>query len=148
MASKKLILILLCVIAMTFVVVGCGGDDDKSPAAPPVDTAPPALPSGLSAQYSQDSQSATVSWDQNVTDSDFAGFLVSRSSYDMQPEALVSEPQAANSYQDNDLGTAGRVVTYYVYAVDESGNVSAASTVAIEMEPAPQPANGRDYLAD
>ena len=94
MASKKFILTLLCITAMTFVVVGCGGDDDPAPVAPPVDTAPPALPSGVSAQFSAEAQTATISWDQNVTDNDFAGFLVARGSYDLAPVELVSEPQA------------------------------------------------------
>ena len=132
MASKNLILTLLCIAAMTFVVVGCGGDDD-SPAAPAVDTAPPALPSGVAVQYSPAQQSANLSWDQNVTDSDFAGFLVSRGSYDLEPVELVTQPQAANSYLDSDLDGAGRQVTYYIYSVDESGNVSAAASIDIDM---------------
>jgi len=148
MASKKFILTLLCITAMTFVVVGCGSDDDSSPAAPVVDTAPPALPGGVSAQFSAANQSASVSWDQNVTDNDFAGFLVSRGSYDMDPEALVDEPQVGNSYQDSDLDGAGRQVTYYVYSVDNSGNVSAAATVSVEMPEAPAPAGGRHIQAD
>ncbi len=147
MASKKFILTLLCIAAMTFVVVGCGSDDD-SPAAPVVDTAPPALPGGMSAQYSQASQSASISWDQNVTDNDFAGFLVSRGSYDMAPAALVDEPQVGNSYQDSDLDGAGRQVTYYVYSVDSSGNVSAAATVSVDVPSEPAPANGRQIQAD
>ncbi len=136
MASKNLILTLLCVTAMTFLVVGCGSDDD-SPAAPVVDTAPPALPSGLGVQYAAVSQTATISWDQNVTDNDFAGFLVSRGSYDMAPEDLVTQPQTINRYQDDNLAGAGRQVTYYVYSVDENGNVSAASTVQVTLDNAP-----------
>jgi hypothetical protein len=148
MASKKLILTLLCVAALTFAVTGCG-DDDSSPTAPAVDTAPPALPSGLTADYAPGSDSATLSWDPNTTDSDFAGFLVSRSSYDMDPEALVSEPQAASSYEDDDLASVGRLVTYWVYSVDRSGNVSAAASLTIEQDAAPAPAgDGRDYQLD
>ena len=142
MASKNLIVTLLCITAMTLVVVGCGSDDNTSPAAPVVDTAPPALPSGIAAQYSPVAQSATITWDQNMTDADFAGFLVSRGSYDMDPYALVSDPQVSNNYQDSDLVGAGRQVTYYVYSVDTSGNVSAAATVSVDQDAAPAPAGG------
>jgi hypothetical protein len=131
MASKKFILTLISVLALTFMVVGCGSDDD-SPAAPAVDTAPPALPGGLQADYAPHQDVVTVTWDANVTDADFAGFLVSRGDYDLDPVELVDAPQAANSFQDSDLDGAGRQVTYYVSSVDESGNVSAAATVVVD----------------
>ena len=98
-----------------------------------VDTAPPALPASLSVDYSSLQHTATVSWGQNVTDGDFEGFLVSRASNRQDPVAIVSDPQAANSYQDDDLVDAGRQVTYYVYSVDTSGNVSAAATVSLDL---------------
>ena len=143
MASKNLILTLFCVTAMAILVVGCGGDDDSAPAAPVVDTAPPALPDGLSAHYSAELQTASVTWNQNVTDSDFEGFLISRASYDMAPAELVGQPQAANSYQDDNLDGAGRQVTYYVYSVDTSGNVSAAATIAVDLGVVPAPDGDR-----
>ena len=133
MASTKHILTLFCVMtALTLVTTGCGSDDN-SPAAPVVDTAPPALPASLSVDYSSLQHTATVSWGQNVTDGDFEGFLVSRASNRQDPVAIVSDPQAANSYQDDDLVDAGRQVTYYVYSVDTSGNVSAAATVSLDL---------------
>jgi hypothetical protein len=133
MASKKLILTLVCLTALSMLTMGCGSDDDSSPTAPVVDTAPPALPSGLDVDYAAIQRQATVSWDSNVTDSDFAGFLVSRGSYDYEPEALVAEPQAATTYVDNDLVGVGRQVTYYIYSVDTNGNVSAASTMTLNL---------------
>jgi len=84
---------------------------------------------------------ATVSWAQNVTDSDFDGFLVSRGSYDLDPVAVVSDPQSANSFQDTDLDGAGRQVTYYIYSVDTSGNVSAAATVSVNLDEQAPPAD-------
>jgi len=141
MASNKLLLTLMCLTALTLLTVGCGSDNDSSPAAPVVDTAPPALPSGLDAAYASGQQSATISWDLNVTDSDFEGFLVARGSYDLEPVVLVDEPQAANSFEDDSLMGVGRRVTYYIYSVDTSGNVSAASTVSVDLSdeaPGPQ----------
>lgn len=143
MASNKLLLTLMCLTALTLLTVGCGSDDDNSPVAPVVDTAPPALPSGLDAAYASSQQAATISWDLNVTDSDFYGFLVYRGSYDFEPVALVDNPQTANSFQDDSLEGAGRQVTYYIYAVDTNGNVSAASTISIDLVvDAPGPIRG------
>ncbi len=143
MASNKLLLTLMCLTALEFLTVGCGSDDDSSPAAPVVDTAPPALPSGLDASYASRQQAATISWDVNVTDSDFDGFLISRGSYDLEPVVLVDEPQTANSFQDNSLEGAGRQVTYYIYAVDTNGNVSAASSISLDLsDDAPEPRGG------
>ena len=137
MASKKFFITILCVTALSILAVGCGSDNDSNPAAPVVDTTPPALPSGLTADYSARQHAATISWDMNVSDADFAGFLVSRSSYDNDAVELVSEPQAAASYFDADLLSAGRQVTYYIYAVDAAGNVSAAASISVDVEADP-----------
>ncbi len=134
MASKKLILTLTCIAALAFLAVGCGSDDD-SPTGPVVDTAPPALPSNLQAVYDEAQAAAVISWAPNTTDADLAGYLVSRASYDLDPVELVSAPQSANQFQDADVASCGRQVTYYISAVDESGNVSAAATVALEFQP-------------
>jgi hypothetical protein len=139
MASKKLITTLVGLGIMAL-VVGCGSDDD-SPTAPVTDTAPPALPGNLAVDYAAPQDQVTVTWDANVTDADLAGYLVARASYDGDPVQLIDAPQAANSFQD-DLGECcGRLLTYYVYSVDTSDNVSAAATVTLQM-PAPEP--GRD----
>lgn len=132
MASKKITLALMA-LGLMALMVGCSSDDD-SPAAPVVDTAPPALPGNVAVELVSDE--ATVTWDANVTDADLAGYLVSRGSYDNAPEALVTEPQAANSYADELGECCGRQVTYYIYSVDTSDNVSAAATVTLQL-PAP-----------
>ena len=137
MASKKIFLTLMCLTALTFVAVGCG-DDDSNPVAAAVDTAPPVLPSGLDLQYAAVDRAVTVSWDQNVSDADFAGFLVSRAAYDGEPVALVDEPQAAPYFEDADVDF-GRVVTYYIYSVDTSGNASAAATVTLNLDDSVDP---------
>ncbi|HOX25862.1 MAG TPA: hypothetical protein PLL30_10165 [Candidatus Krumholzibacteria bacterium] len=140
MASKKLILILVGLAALGFGAAGCGSDDDN-PAAPPVDTAPPALPSGLAVSYVPADQTVTVTWDANVTDHDLEGYLVSRSNYDLAPVDLTAEPQEETSYEDANLSGCGRYVTYYVYCVDHHGNVSAGATISVELYTGAEPAN-------
>lgn len=142
MASNKLTLI-FAALSIAALLVGCSGDDDSSsnPVAP-VDTAPPALPGNLAVDYAAEQHTATITWDQNVTDADFAGFLVSRGSYDGSPVELVDTPQTANSFQD-DVDGCGRLVTYYIYSVDTSGNVSAAATVSLTI-PVPDEDEDRD----
>ncbi len=141
MASKKLILTLTCIAAVAFLAVGCGSDDDGSPTAPVVDTAPPALPSNLQAVYDEAQAAAVISWDPNTTDADLAGYLVSRASYNRYPVELVSAPQSETRFEDADVASCGRQVTYHIFSVDQSGNVSAAATVALEFEPDPESAD-------
>lgn len=145
MASKKTTLIIasLSIIAL---LVGCGSDNDSNPAAPVVDTAPPALPGNPAVQFTADQSTAIVTWDDNVTDADFAGFLVSRGSYDNDPVVLVGTPQTASQFADQLAQDCGRQVTYYIYSVDTSDNVSAAATVTLEI-PAPAGERGLDRIS-
>ena len=133
MASKKNRLILVCVSALLLAATGCGSSS-SNPTSPPVDTQPPTLPSGLAVDYAPRHQTATISWDANVTDLDLAGYLVYRGIFDREPVALVSAPQAATYFVDEDLEGLARVVTYYVYAVDTSGNQSAAATISLNLD--------------
>jgi hypothetical protein len=124
---------LMMTLAMTIGVAGCGSDDnDNSPVAPPVDTAPPVLPSGLAVTYDPASLEVVVSWNPNTTDADFAGFLVSRTVVDTT-EDLVDAPVLATEFVDNVQGV-GREITYRVSSVDEVGNVSAAATVDLAIQ--------------
>jgi hypothetical protein len=124
---------LMMALAMTIGAVGCGSDDnDNSPVAPPVDTAPPALPSGLAVTYDPATLDVVVTWDPNTTDADFVGFLVSRTAAGAT-ERLVYEPLNETAFTDNALGV-GRTLTYRVFSVDETGNVSAAATVDVQIE--------------
>ncbi len=136
MASKKTTLILVS-LGIVALLAGCGGDDDSNPVNP-VDTAPPALPGNLDVQYAAAQNTAIVSWDENVTDADFAGYLVSRGSYDLEPvEPGGPTPGRQPLPGRASSTTAGRQVTYYVYSVDTSDNVSAAATVTLEIPVAP-----------
>jgi hypothetical protein len=129
---------LMMALAMTIGAAGCGSDDNTSPVAPPVDTAPPALPSGLAVTYDPASLEVVVTWDPNTTDADFAGFLVSRTVCDTTVD-LVDEPMNSTEFVDN-VQSVGRDLTYRVASVDETGNVSAAATVELLIEvPATRP---------
>lgn len=136
MASKKFILTLVCISTLGLLALGCGSDDDSNPVAPapPIDTAPPMLPGNLDVDYSEVQQTAVITWNQNVTDADLAGYVVSRGSYDLTPTVLTETPQTANTFQDQLTDDCGRQITYYIYAVDTSDNMSAAATITLEFE--------------
>ena len=147
MASKRVILTLACLTALMFVITGCGSSSSSSnPTTPPVDTSPPALPNGLSVDFAPRQQAATITWEANVTDTDLAGYLVYRGAYDREPIALVSVPQQQNYYTDNDIEGHGRLLTYYIYAVDTNDNVSAAATIVLNLEAAPDPVQDRPMM--
>jgi hypothetical protein len=130
---------LMMALAMTIGAAGCGSDDnDNSPMAPPVDTAPPVLPNGLTVTYDPASSEVAVSWNPNTTDPDFAGYLVSRTVVG-ETEVLVDEPMKTTVYVDSVVGL-GDKFTYRVSSVDASGNVSAAAVVNLQIElPGPPP---------
>jgi hypothetical protein len=132
MASKKTTLTLVC-LGILALVVGCGSDDDSPSPTAPIDTAPPALVAGLAVDYDAAQSQAVVTWEPNVTDADLAGYLVSRGVFQHDPVALITAPQAASTFQDDVSNPGGSQVTYYVYSVDTSDNVSAAATVTLQL---------------
>ena len=120
MASKKMIVALL-ILGLVAVATGCS--DSKSPVVAAPDTAPPALPSNLDVVFT--SGAAMISWDQNVVDSDLAGYIVTRERLG-EVETLVGTPTLMTSFEDASplLGSSA----YHVFAVDTSGNESAVAT--------------------
>lgn len=134
MASKKNCLILVCVSALLLAATGCGSSSSSNPTSPPVDTQPPTPPNGLSIDYAPRDQVLTITWDANVTDPDLAGYLIDRGIGNGEPVALVSVPQSATYFVDEDFQGLGRLLTYYVYAVDTSGNASAAATISLTLD--------------
>ncbi len=141
MSNQKWTLLLAALALVSLVATGCGSDD-SSPAAPTLDTAPPVLPSGVDVAYVSTQHQAVLSWDANTVDADFAGFLVTRTAYNGTVE-LFATPQAQTSLVD-DIAGLGRSLTYHIYAVDTSGNVSAATNAALTItidEQAPSPSN-------
>ncbi len=117
-----LFVILIAGVALT----GCESDTLTGPVAgaPVLDTAPPTAPTGLVATSAD--RNVKVSWDANVTDSDFAGFMVYRVVWGN------SYPMLSLPIQDNlwiDDHPVNVACTYLVTALDARGNESATTAV-------------------
>ena len=132
MASSKIFLTLL-IVAMA-VVFGAGCSDDNPVTPSTIDTAPPAVPSELIADYS--TSSAIISWAPNTVDSDLAGFTVTRDNSGTTDE-LISTPTLMTSFTDP--SPKAGVSTYHVSAVDYAGNRSAVASVTLTIVRGHQP---------
>lgn len=124
--GPHVVLPFVTILAALAVAFGCGRDIDKIPAAPVVDSTPPAVPEGLVATLSDDG-AVLLHWDANLTDPDLVGYLIYRS------EQVVggfrtrhSEPLATNAWRDGSVRPNGTYV-YRVAARDASTNESAMS---------------------
>lgn len=133
MASKKLSLITICLTATFFVFAGCGSDGGGSPAAPPVDAAPPTPPTGLNASFSLSSLAVTLSWEPSAS-ADNAAYVIRRGSSILEPVDLDEVVAAQTTYVDDDILNCGRELTYFLLAKDASGNLSAAASVVVDLE--------------
>lgn len=129
MSSIKAIVTLALIIALSLVSIGCSDSDVTAPVAeaPVVDTAPPAVPTNLNANYS-DGQ-ISLSWAQNTTDADLAGFIVRRDNYG-EVTTLVASPSIIQNYSDT---PAMGLNIYQVFSVDLVGNESAIATVEYHL---------------
>jgi hypothetical protein len=134
MKITKWTLLVLALVAIA--AAGCGSDDDTPTAPLPVDTAPPVLPTGLEVSYNARTQELTLLWNENTTDADFAGFLLTRTAFGETVE-LITTPADETTFVD-DLGTVGRAAQYRVYSVDTTGNVSAAAAINFAVD-VPEP---------
>ncbi len=124
MARKNLKLAIFAVAALA--AAGCGSSSTTLTA---IDTAPPATP--LSLEASMDGGVIVLSWAENTTDADFAGFLA----YRTEPGdslVLIGTPTDVTECEDL-TPEAGEVNTYSVVAVDVAGNRSAPATVAVDL---------------
>ena len=131
MTRNKTIVTLGLIALVSLAFMGCSDDDSPVVVIPPApDTAPPAVPSNLSADF--DGVSAEIAWDANTVDSDLAGFLVYKTHYSDDEVVLVGVPTLVTSITDNDI-LAG-INEYHVTAVDEVGNQSAYATVQVVLE--------------
>ncbi len=123
---KALVLMTLALAALT--MAGCESDSPLAPAPitsePVLDTAPPAVPTGLAAAPNQ--RTVKVTWDANVLDEDFEGFMVYRVVWgNWSP--MLDLPQMDNLWiDDHPVDVA---CTYAVTALDSRGNESAWAAV-------------------
>jgi hypothetical protein len=124
MASKKLMTLLI--VALAIFAVGCSDDNPVTPNT--ADTAPPAVPSNLTADYGNNA--ATISWGANTVDQDLVGYLVTRENSGVT-DTLVASPEMITSYADP--APKRGVSTYHVIAVDRAGNQSALASVTLTI---------------
>ncbi len=132
MATSKKIITLMLIILVSVIGTGCSDDSTSpAPAAPPVevvvDTAPPAVPANLSVMAS--SEAILLAWDQNTTDADLDGFIITREHLGVT-EVLTDAPRNVAAFSDYDAQEGESV--YYVYSVDFTGNESGMASVTYQ----------------
>ncbi len=126
----KMMLTLMALVCLPCLLTGCSDDSDPvTTTTLPIDTAPPAVPAGLSC-CGLDGY-VKLAWDANVLDTDLAGYNVYRSVYG-QTWALNVEPLQENRFID--VVPAQPEALYMVSAVDLSGNESAVALIALRCE--------------
>ncbi len=114
--SQTLIALALLVVGLA--LISCS---DSDPVAPPViDSAPPAVPTGLVAFSSR--AYVRLTWDANTTDTDFGGFRVYRVSGE---QSTLLSATLFTSPAFLDLDPVAGCIVYAVAAVDVAGNESA-----------------------
>ncbi len=137
MFSNKALLTLLAIVLVALVSSGCSSSSSSSSPAE-VDTAPPAVPTGLGAGYVDGI--VKVGWDANLLDADFAGFVVARFANGATVE-LMDTPANITTFVDQNP-IAG-ITEYWVAGVDQTGNQSAYATTLVEIRPQyPAPRDG------
>ncbi len=114
--------VLAAAILAGLALAGCSSHSTTpDPVAPVVfDTAPPAVPTGLSAAAVE--SRVKISWDPNTTDEDFDGFMLYRIAFG-QEWPLLDKPTADTTFLDTSPLTHS--CSYAVTAVDRAGNESA-----------------------
>ncbi len=125
MSSIKTIVTLALITALSIASIGCSDSTDPVAAVDVpivIDTAPPAVPANF--QLAFDGAVVTLTWEENTTDADFDGYILSRINAGQVTE-LVATRGFFLTYTD----TPALGVNYYqIYAVDVSGNQSAVAT--------------------
>ncbi len=115
--TQKLMMLVFFIVCLT--LAGCSDSETTVTALPPVDTAPPAVPTGLSTCTGD--CVVKLTWNPNVVDSDLQGFNVYRLNA-QQSWDLTETPIASTSFVD--CSPVSGQCTYRVTAVDFTGNES------------------------
>ncbi|MEN8006057.1 MAG: hypothetical protein ABFS42_03540 [Candidatus Krumholzibacteriota bacterium] len=116
-------LMITAAIPLALAMAGC--TDTTAPTAPApelplIDTAPPAIPTGLWATPTE-RYSVKLAWDPNTTDWDIKGYLVYRLAFG-HVYPLTTEPTSEPRYVDKD--PLDGPCLYAVTSIDEAGNES------------------------
>ena len=121
---------LLAILALGLCLAGCSEPTSTvAPQAASLDTAPPAVPSGLNAVSGR--STVKLAWRPNVTDYDLEGFHVYRVAFG-QVWPLTETPVTGNGFVDR--APLSGYATYAVTAVDQSGNESAWAQIRYNYE--------------
>ena len=123
---KALLLIAAATVAATVVLTGCGGvgqaetsTSNGAGTTPPVDTAPPSTPTGLTGMAAGPT-TANLSWSASTDNVGVTAYILLRNG------VQVATP-ATTSFADTGL-SAATTYTYTVAARDAAGNISPNST--------------------
>jgi len=122
-ASRIQMLLLLLAACL---ILGSCSDSDSSVTTPNIDTAPPAMPTGL--ESCTGDCVVKLHWDPNTTDNDLAGFRVYRFAFG-QVWRLTHTPLTGVTFVDR--APLATQCTYGVTAVDENGNESGWTTIEV-----------------
>ncbi|PID81826.1 hypothetical protein CSB20_00985 [bacterium DOLZORAL124_64_63] len=126
------ILTLVALITASMSLTGCGKESTLLAPETTLDTAPPAVPTGLAAAPGR--QNVKLVWDANVLDEDFAGFMIYRVLWGT-PYPMLTTPTRNTTWVDtNPVNVA---CTYAVTALDWTGNESAWAAVGYVAETEP-----------
>ncbi len=121
-------------LALTILTLaGCSEENSFSPLATEaavIDTAPPAVPTGLAAAAS--TSVIKLAWDSNTVNTDLKGFLVYRLAFE---NAYLLTPVPVGETTFVDRQPLGIPCSYAVSSVDESGNESAWQEVKYTGNP-------------
>src|SRR5204863_390490 len=143
---KALLLIAAATVAATVVLTGCGGvgqaetsTSNGAGTTPPVDTAPPSTPTGLTGMAAGPT-TANLSWSASTDNVGVTAYFLLRNG------VQVATP-TTTSFADTGL-SAATTYTYTVAARDAAGNISPNSTSVSVTTPPPPPSNSASLAWD